>query len=77
MRRADRFGRQGPFGSLYTLIATLPAWAVTIRRLHDIGKSGWVGLVALVPFVGAIVLVVWLAREGDLGPNAYGAPSAL
>ncbi len=50
----------------------LPALGVSVRRLHDIGKSGWFLLLALIPIVGPIILIVWDAKEGDRGPNAYG-----
>ncbi len=46
--------------------------AVAIRRLHDTDKSGWLLLIALVPFVGAIILLVFMILEGTNGPNQYG-----
>ena len=46
---------------------------VTVRRLHDIGMSGWMWFVALVPIIGAIYLIYLLVQEGDMGENAYGA----
>ena len=45
-----------------------------IRRLHDTGKSGWWLLLWFVPLVGLIVLLVFFASPGDLGPNRYGPP---
>jgi len=45
--------------------------AVTIRRLHDIDRSGWWVLIGLVPFVGWIVLLVFSLMEGTPGPNRY------
>ncbi len=56
----------------YALAVLLPGLAVTVRRLHDIGKSGWWYFIALVPFVGAIWLLVLLASEGQKESNAYG-----
>lgn len=50
----------------------LPGLGVSVRRLHDIGKSGWMLLVALIPIVGAIILLVWCAKDGDPQPNQYG-----
>lgn len=62
-----------PFlGALYSLAILLPGIAVSIRRMHDIGKSGWLLLVGLIPFIGAIVLLVWAATEGTSGANEYG-----
>ena len=46
---------------------------VTVRRLHDIGMSGWMWFVALVPIIGAIYLIYLFVQEGDMGENAYGA----
>jgi uncharacterized membrane protein YhaH (DUF805 family) len=58
---------------VYVLAALVPGWAVGARRLHDIGKSGWWWLIALVPFVGAILLIVWWATDGQAGDNQYGS----
>lgn len=59
-------------GSLYTLAAFIPGLAVAFRRLHDTGKSGWFLLFALIPLVGAILLIVWMAQDGKPGENQYG-----
>jgi uncharacterized membrane protein YhaH (DUF805 family) len=56
----------------YALAILVPGIAVSIRRLHDINKSGWWMLIALVPLVGGIVLLVLMCIEGDPGPNLYG-----
>ena len=50
----------------------LPALAVTVRRLHDIGKSGWNILWAAVPVVGVIVVLVWMCQDSDVVANKYG-----
>ena len=52
----------------------LPALAVEVRRLHDIGRSGWWLFLSLIPLVGAIVLLVWFCRRGDAAANEYGPP---
>jgi len=57
---------------IYLLAALIPGWAVGARRLHDTGKSGWWWLIAFVPFVGAILLIVWWATDGQAGENQYG-----
>lgn len=59
-------------GTLYTLAVLVPGLAVSVRRLHDIGKSGWTLLFGLIPIVGAILLIVWAASEGTSGNNPYG-----
>lgn len=58
--------------NLYALAAFLPGLAVAVRRLHDTGRSGWWYLIALIPLVGAIVLLVFFVTDSDAGPNAYG-----
>ncbi len=57
---------------IYALAALVPNLAVDVRRLHDIGKSGWWLLIAIVPIVGAIILIVWWATDGQPGDNQYG-----
>lgn len=46
---------------------------LVVRRLHDVGMSGWMWFVALVPVIGAIYLIYLFVQEGDMGENAYGA----
>lgn len=54
-------------------VATLlPALAVSVRRLHDIGRSGWWLLLEFVPLVGAAILLVLAIFNGQSGPNAFG-----
>ena len=50
----------------------LPQLAVTARRLHDTGRSGWWILISLVPFVGWIPLLIFLVLPSHAGPNEYG-----
>jgi uncharacterized membrane protein YhaH (DUF805 family) len=52
----------------------LPGLAVEIRRLHDLGRSGWWLLLGLIPVIGGIVLLVWFCRRGEPTPNQHGAP---
>ena len=56
----------------YALIAFIPALAVLARRLHDTNRSGWWFLIALIPLVGAIVLLVFLVTDSDQNENKYG-----
>lgn len=58
--------------SLISFALLLPSLGVTVRRLHDIGKSGWYYLFCLIPCVGIILLLVWLAQDSDKGANEYG-----
>lgn len=57
---------------LYLAFAFLPGLAVGVRRLHDIGKSGWMILISLIPIVGPIWLLVLMAQDSDAFENAYG-----
>ena len=59
---------------VYSIALIVPSIAVGFRRLHDTGRSGWWLLIILVPLAGIIVLVVFLATEGEPGPNRYGPP---
>ena len=57
---------------LYTLAVLIPALAVAARRLHDVGKSGWMLLICLIPIVGGIWLLVLLVTDSQPGENQYG-----
>ncbi len=57
--------------SIYSLIVLLPSLAVCARRLHDTGRSGWWILLALIPVIGAIILLVFLCGDSQ-GENQYG-----
>jgi uncharacterized membrane protein YhaH (DUF805 family) len=65
-------GTGGVLGAVYSLAVLLPTIGVSVRRLHDTGRSGWWLLVGLVPLVGPIVLVVFAVQDGNPGANAYG-----
>jgi uncharacterized membrane protein YhaH (DUF805 family) len=62
----------GWFYLLYVLAVLIPGLAVGVRRLHDIGKSGWMLLVALIPLVGGIWLLILACTDSTPGPNEYG-----
>ena len=62
----------GLLGSLFALAMLLPTLAVAVRRLHDIGKSGWWLLVSLVPLIGGLIPLVFAVRDSEPGDNAYG-----
>ena len=58
---------------IYLLIWFLPGLAVSVRRLHDIGKSGWNLLWILLPIVGAIMLIYWYCQDSQPEENKWGA----
>ena len=62
----------GVFNTAYSLAVLLPTIGVGIRRLHDIGKSGWWLLIGLIPLIGAIVLIVFFVKDSQPGENQYG-----
>ena len=53
----------------------LPGLAVTIRRLHDTSRSGWWFLLSILPLIGSIVLLVFLASDTKLETNQWGPPA--
>jgi uncharacterized membrane protein YhaH (DUF805 family) len=57
---------------IYGLAVLIPSIAVAVRRLHDTGRSGWWVLISLIPFIGTIILIVFLATEGQRSDNQYG-----
>jgi len=61
-------------GGLFSLAMLVPSLAAGSRRLHDIGKSGWLQLLGLIPIIGCILLIYWAAQPGEPGANKYGAP---
>jgi uncharacterized membrane protein YhaH (DUF805 family) len=63
----------GPVTVLAFLALIVPGIAVSIRRLHDTGRSGWWVLLAFIPLIGGLVLLVFMLIEGQRGPNEYGA----
>lgn len=62
----------GPLYLLYALAVFIPGLAVGVRRLHDVGKSGWMFLIVLIPLVGAIWILVLYCTDSQLGSNKWG-----
>jgi uncharacterized membrane protein YhaH (DUF805 family) len=59
---------------LASAILVWPVWGASVNRLHDLGQSGWVSLLLLVPLVN-LLFVIWLGtKQGQQGPNRWGAP---
>lgn len=66
-------GLAGEIAIGFWMLATLlPSISVMVRRLHDIGRSGWWAWILVIPLIGGIVMLVWQVTKGDSGPNAYG-----
>ncbi|WP_108670341.1 DUF805 domain-containing protein [Peribacillus acanthi] len=58
---------------LYSLAVLLPSLAVGVRRLHDTGRSGLWLLLTLIPLIGPIILIVFMAQDGQPADNQYGS----
>ncbi|WP_151813863.1 DUF805 domain-containing protein [Acinetobacter ursingii] len=59
-------------GILFFFATLLPIIAVTVRRLHDVGRSGWLVLVTIIPVVGVLLVLFWATQEGNPDHNQYG-----
>jgi uncharacterized membrane protein YhaH (DUF805 family) len=57
---------------LFALGVLVPSIAVAVRRFHDQDKSGWFVLLAFIPFIGGLILLVFMCLEGTRGPNRFG-----
>ena len=62
----------GLLSGVFSLAMVVPSIAVAARRLHDTDRSGWWQLIVLLPLVGVIVLIVFLAQDSKPGQNQYG-----
>jgi uncharacterized membrane protein YhaH (DUF805 family) len=60
------------FMILFYLAILIPALAVQVRRFHDQDKSGWFVLLGFIPFVGGIIVLVFMCLEGTKGENRFG-----
>ena len=64
---------------IFVLGVLVPNIAVSVRRMHDIGKSGWLVLLFLIPIVGFILMIVWFTGDShpdnEYGPNPKGSPN--
>ena len=65
-------GSRSTLATLYGLAVLLPGLAVSVRRLHDTGRSGWWLLIGLIPIIGTIVLLIFMIQDGRPTDNQYG-----
>ncbi|MEG3110203.1 DUF805 domain-containing protein [Pantoea sp. T14] len=63
---------EGLLSTLYSLAILIPSITVSIRRLHDLDRSGWWLLLILLPFIGTLLLLIYFCFKGSEGPNRFG-----
>lgn len=63
---------RGVLSTLYGLAIFLPSLSVGVRRLHDTGRTGWWMLIGLIPFIGAVVLLIFMIQDSQPTDNQYG-----
>lgn len=65
----------GWLSSIWALVVLLPTLAVAVRRLHDVGKSGWWWWLSIICCIGPLILIfAFYIKEGEAGDNKYGPP---
>ena len=62
----------GLLSTVFELAILVPTLAVTVRRLHDVGRSGWWYFIGFIPIIGMIWLLVLTVTDGNPGDNPYG-----
>ena len=60
------------FANIFYLLIGIPSLAVSVRRLHDIGRTGWWVLISFIPIAGSIILLIWHCIDGEKDTNIYG-----
>jgi len=69
---ANKTAGFGALTAVYMLATFIPGFAVSVRRLHDIGRSAWWLLIGIVPLIGGLVLLIFTVTDGERGENRYG-----
>ncbi len=69
----DAVAEIGLIGGVFVLFMLIPLLATSVRRLHDTDRSGWWLLIALIPLIGAIVILVFTLQDSKPGENQYGS----
>ena len=68
----DEVSGAGLFSAIFFLAMIIPSIAVSIRRLHDLDRTGWWYLISIVPLVGPLVLLIFFCIPGTAGNNRFG-----
>ena len=69
-------GIPGILSMIASLALLLPSLGVSVRRLHDVDKSGWWILIGFIPLIGFIVLLIFFVKKGTEGENRFGPATA-
>lgn len=62
----------GALLAIFVIGSFIPSLAVQVRRFHDQDKSGWFVLLNFIPYIGGIIVLVFMCLEGTRGPNRFG-----
>ena len=65
----------GFLSGIFALAILIPTIAVSVRRLHDIDRTGWWFLISFIPLIGTIVLLVFAVQDSTPGGNRFGPNS--
>lgn len=65
-------GEAGVLSTLLLLFLIIPSFTVGVRRLHDVGKSGWMVLISLIPIIGWIWIIILVCKDSQPGSNKWG-----
>ena len=71
----ELLGEDLGYGWLYLItgiINFIPGLSIVVRRLHDVGKSGWFFLIILIPIIGWIGILILLCSDGEKEENKWG-----
>ena len=66
--------QKGPLQTVLLIGLVLPLVSAGVRRLHDVGQSGWASLWGMIPIVGPLITLNWTASQGTPAVNRYGPP---
>ncbi len=74
----ESFGEfaEQPLSLIVSLALFVPGFCVSVRRLHDIDRSGWWLLIIFIPLIGMLVLLYWMTRPGTDSANRFGVPQS-
>ena len=62
----------GLITGIFYLCTFIPQLSIIVRRLHDTGKSGWLYLLVLIPYIGSLIIFIFTVIQGDKEDNKYG-----